>query len=387
MDPLIRSRLREELKEVAEAHRWADLLRQYGTPLLVLDPTRAAAQYRILQAQLPGVELHYAVKTMPHPAVINAVADCGGSFDVASAGEVDHVRSLGVSMSRCIYTHPVKKPRDIAHAYRAGIRRFVVDSPGEAHKFRGLPADIEVMVRLAFGNPGAKSDLSVKFGIDAGEAEQVVKEVVATGVRFVGFSFHVGSQSASVDPFRTALSTTLALIDQVEAAVGVRVRVLDIGGGFPVTYRDPMPAIAEVCAAVREILGPGPGRFSVLAEPGRFVAASCGTLLTSVVGTAVRGGATWHYLDDGLYGSYSNILTEDVHPPLLSWSEIADAAAVAEPVVLAGPTCDSVDVIARHYPMPVLRGGDVVVSPMMGAYTTVTASGFNGIEPTPVVVV
>ncbi|MBA4023813.1 MAG: diaminopimelate decarboxylase [Gordonia sp.] len=387
MDPLIRSRLREELRDVAVTHHWGDLLRQHGTPLLILDPARAATQYRLLQAHLPEVDLHYAIKSMPHPAVINAVAACGGSFDVASAGEVDHVRSPGISMSRCIYTHPVKKPRDIDHAYQAGIRRFVVDNPGEAHKFRGRPPDIEILVRLAFANPGAKSDLSVKFGVDVSEAEQLVKDVLATGVRFIGFSFHVGSQSASIQPFRTALAATSDVIDQVEAAVGVRVQVLDIGGGFPVTYRDPMPSIAEVGAVVREILGTRTRRLRILAEPGRFIAAACGTLLTSVVGTAIRNGATWHYLDDGLYGSYSNVLTEDVHPPLLALAEIAGSATVAEPVVLAGPTCDSVDVIARDYPMPVLRVGDVVVSPMMGAYTTVTASGFNGITPTPVVVV
>lgn len=124
-----------------------------------------------------------------------------------------------------------------------------------------------------------------------------------------------------------------------------------------------------------------------MAEPGRILSASCGTLFTRVVGTAVRGGATWHYLDDGLYGCYSNVLTEDVHPPILAWSEIDGTATPGGPVVLAGPTCDSVDVIARDYPMPALRVGDVVVSPMMGAYTSVTASGFNGIDPTPVVVI
>lgn len=169
--------------------------------------------------------------------------------------------------------------------------------------------------------------------------------------------------------------------------MGVRVQVLDIGGGFPVTYRDPMPSIAEVGAVVREILGPGPADCVSWPRPGRFIAASSGTLLTSVVGTAIRSGATWHYLDDGLYGSYSNVLTEDVHPPLLALDEIIGSATVAEPVVLAGPTCDSVDVIAQDYLMPVLRVGDVVVSPMMGAYTTVTACGFNGIDPTPVIVV
>ena len=109
------------------------------------------------------------------------------------------------------------------------------------------------------------------------------------------------------------------------------------------------------------------------------------TLLTSVVGSAVRDGQVWHYLDDGLYGSYSNVMTEDVHPPILALSELANDAAHYEPVTLAGPTCDSADVVARDYPMPALRIGDVLISPMMGAYTAVTSSRFNGIPATPIV--
>lgn len=109
------------------------------------------------------------------------------------------------------------------------------------------------------------------------------------------------------------------------------------------------------------------------------------TLLSSVVGTAERDGQVWHYLDDGLYGSYSNVMTEDVHPPILALEELRRTDAALDAVTLAGPTCDSADVIARNYPMPALGIGDLVVSPMMGAYTTVTASRFNGIEPTPIV--
>lgn len=124
----------------------------------------------------------------------------------------------------------------------------------------------------------------------------------------------------------------------------------------------------------------------MLAEPGRFLVASAMTLLTTVVGTAVRDGRVWHYLDDGLYGAYSNVLTEDVHPPILALAEL-DAETPREPVTLAGPTCDSIDVIARDYPMPELSVGDVLASPMMGAYTTVTSSRFNGIAETKIVCV
>ena len=180
------------------------------------------------------------------------------------------------------------------------------------------------------------------------------------------------------------------LVAQIEATLGVRTRVIDIGGGFPVSYRDPMPTIDAIADIVDEVLGSARDEFTLLAEPGRFLAADCMTLLTSVVGTAVRDGQVWHYLDDGVYGSYSNVMTEDVHPPILALRELLDntddpgESCEFERVTLAGPTCDSADVITRDYPMPALEIGDVLVSPMMGAYTTVTSSRFNGIPATPI---
>ena len=386
MDTHRRSQLREELAIRARAHRWDELIECHGTPLLVLDPAEVRAQYRQLAELLPGVELHYAVKAAPHPAVLRAVADCGGGFDLATSPEVDLVRSLGVRMSTCIHTHPIKKISDIWHAYRAGIRTFVVDNAVEAQKFTGLPADIEILVRLAVKNESAKSDLSTTFGVDAADAELVVKHVLTAGVRFRGFSFHVGSQGSAVAPFGTAVRTARELLIRVRSSLGVYATTIDIGGGFPVTYREPMPSLAAVAAVITDALGPDP-QWTVLAEPGRFLAASSMTLLTSVVGTRTRGGQVWHHLDDGLYGAYSNILTEDVHPPILALAELRSRGAPDyQPVTLGGPTCDSNDVVARGYPMPELSVGDVVVSPMMGAYTTVTSSRFNGIAETPIVV-
>ena len=368
-----------------EAPNWRSLLAEYGTPLLVLDPERVVEQYRLLATQLKGVGLHYAVKASPHPALLTAIADCGGGFDVASTAEVELVRSLGIAMDRCIHTHPIKKVADIEHAYRAGIRTFVVDNPVEAQKFSGLPGDTEILVRLAFPNPGAKSDLSTKFGVDPAEAALVVKHVLAAGVRFAGFSFHVGSQCSSVEPYRTALRTTVELARRVRRSLGVTATTIDIGGGFPVPYREEMPPVSAIGAVLDDVLGAEHG-FTVVAEPGRILAASSMTLLTSVVGTATRAGRVWHYLDDGLYGSYSNVMTEDVHPPILALAELeAGPPRPFAPVTLAGPTCDSVDVIARDYPMPPLTLSDVVVSPLMGAYTTVTSSRFNGIAETTVV--
>ena len=385
MNPSLRSQLRDTLQTRCDSEGWRALVAQHGTPLLVLDPYRVVEQCRLLASQLRGFRLHYSVKTSSHPAVLRAVAAAGCGFDVATRGEIDLVGALGFSTDRCINTNPVKKLTDIDHAYISGIRTFVVDNPVEAQKFAGLPADIEVLVRLAFGNPTAKSDLSTKFGVDPADAELLVKDVLATGVRFGGFSFHVGSQGATAEPYREALRGTLDLIGHIGETLGVRTRTIDIGGGFPVAYREPMPTIDTIAAVVDEVLGDRRDEFTLVAEPGRFLAADSMTLLTSVIGSAVRDGRQWHYLDDGIYGSYSNVMNEDVHPPILALREIVDGVSGDEPVTLAGPTCDSADVVARDYPMPALNVGDVLVSPMMGAYTSVTSSRFNGFPATTIV--
>ncbi len=385
MHPSLRSQLRETLRERADTEGWRALIAQHGTPLLVLDPyrvSRAVPAARVAAARLPA-----ALRGEDVAPSLGAARSrrSGGGFDVATNAEIDLIGSLGLPVHRCINTNPVKKLRDIDHAYMAGVRTFVVDNPAEVQKFVGLPADIDILVRLAFRNPSAKSDLSAKFGADPADAELVVKHVLAAGVQFAGFSFHVGSQGPTAEPYGEALRATLDLITHITETLGVPTRIIDIGGGFPVSYREPMPAIGEVARIIDEVLGDRRDEFTLLAEPGRFLAADSMTLLTTVVGSAVRDGRMWHYLDDGLYGSYSNVMTEDVHPPILALREVVDGVTDHEPVTLAGPTCDSADVIARDYPMPALNVGDVVVSPMMGAYTSVTSSRFNGIPATPII--
>src|SRR6476469_10036478 len=336
MNPFRRLQLREEMR--TDAGRLAALAERHGTPLLVLQPHLVARRYRELTDKLPGVRMHYAVKASPHPLVLSTIAICGGGFDVATSAEVDLLQSLGLPMDRCIHTNPIKKPTDIDHAYSAGIRTFVVENPCEVQKFMGRPSDIELLVRLAFRNPAAKSDLSSKFGVEPVDAELLVKHVIAAGVQFAGFSFHVGSQTPSPQPYGTALHGTLDLIAHIGETLGVHSRVIDIGGGFPVAYREPMPTIDAIADVIDGALGQARDDFTLLAEPGRFLAADCMTLLTSVVGTAERDGQLWHYLDLVFYGSYSNVMIEDVLPPILALRELTeDGAADFEQTTLAGP--------------------------------------------------
>lgn len=370
----------------------------HGTPVLLLDPERVRRQYQRLAAALPFVRFHYAVKALSHDEVLDALADEGCGFDVATGEELALLE--GIQRDRIIHTHPIKKASEIAEAIDAGVRTFVIDNEVELEKFATAPDDVRLLVRLAYRSPHAKSDLSSKFGVRPFEAARLVERALERGIRVGGFSFHVGSQLDDPVRFAAAIAETLALMDHLESVLPVRFDTLDIGGGFPVGYDCAVTPLEDLAAVIRPLLEPRTERLTILAEPGRVLVAEAMTLVTSVVGIAERGDSRWYYLDDGLYGAYSNVLTEDVHPLIFAERELtgreiaghdedaaADATSTHRRATLAGPTCDSTDVVAREVLLPDLAVGDLLVSPVMGAYTVVTATRFNGRGVTPVAVV
>ena len=362
------------------------LVERHGTPLLVLDPMRLAEQYRDLRRALPDVRPYYAVKALSHPAALAAVRDEDGFFDVASPREVAMVTELGVAADRCIYTHPVKKPADVAAAVRTGIRTFVFDNERELDKFAGVEDRVELLLRLQYRTPQALIDLSYKYGARPDEALDLVRAAQRRGLQVTGLSFHPGSQLASAEPLRRDIRQAAMLIDCL-ADVGVHLEVLDIGGGLPVPYDAAVPHVDDFVSAIEEEIRPVTRRgIRVISEPGRFVAAPAMLAVAGVVGVSRRGGVPWYYLDDGIYGSFSNVLSDHVHPTIYAYDAVL-AERDACPSVLAGPTCDSTDVITTEVMLPALDVGDLVVAPCMGAYTSVTACEFNGLPKATVVVV
>lgn len=372
-----RARRRAGLAALLERTDVRDAIRHGGTPVLLLDLDTVRAQYRRLVRALPGVRFHYAVKALAHPAVIESLRDEDACFDVASLDELAAVTAAGVGVERVICTQPIKTVGEIRETYASGVRTFVVDNATEVAKLAGLPSDLRVLVRLAYPNPAARCDLSSKFGVDPAGVGELVERALHQGTTVAGFSFHVGSQLDDVRPFRDAVAGTLDLMGALEARLPVRFDTLDIGGGIPAGYDRDVVQIEEVAAALRPLLSSRSAELDVIAEPGRVVVADAMTLVTSVVGIADRPDGRWYYLDDGLYGSYSNVLTEHVHPLVIAEREVHGIPSTSH-ATLAGPTCDSSDVICRATPMPELEVGDLVLSPTMGAYTTVTASRFNG---------
>ncbi|MDN3497194.1 type III PLP-dependent enzyme [Planococcus sp. APC 4015] len=359
----------------------------HGAPVLLLDTARVRRQYRRLRSALPFVRFHYAVKALDHDAVIATLADDGCGFDVATGEELALLERHGVDPGRVIHTHPIKKAAEIADAIGRGIRTFVIDNETELAKFTGVGSDVSLLVRLAYRSPHAKSDLSSKFGVGAFEAERLVTSALARGIRVAGFSFHVGSQLDDPDRFVRAIDETVALMGDLERRLRTRFTVLDIGGGFPVAYDEPVASIDDIAARIRPVLAPLVGRLDIIAEPGRVLVAEAMTLVTSVVGVAERADGRWYYLDDGVYGAYSNVVAEDVHPLVFAERELRSDVAGHRWATLAGPTCDSADVVANEVLLPELAVGDLLVSPAMGAYTAVTATRFNGRAPTPIAVV
>jgi len=367
----------------AEVERIRRLVAIHGSPLLILDCDAVRRQYRALSAALPGVELHYALKPLPHAAVVSTLLAEGACFDLATTGEVELVAALGVDPGRTIHTHPIKRDSDIRDALAYGCTTFVVDNPDELEKFIPYAGEAQLLLRLSFRSPDAKIDLSKKFGCSPEAAPALLRQAAALGIRIKGLSFHVGSQALEPTKHVEAIRACAAIIREAAQQGLPPLEVLDIGGGFPVDYREQVPAIEAFCQPIREALAGLPAEVRVIAEPGRFIAAPAITAVSSVMGKALREGRWWYYLDDGLYGSYSGQLFDHTHYPV----DCLDFFGERRPSVLAGPTCDSIDVIDEEIMLPALQCGDLIVGRMMGAYTWASATEFNFFRKAQIVVI
>ncbi|MDA3960763.1 MAG: type III PLP-dependent enzyme [Planctomycetota bacterium] len=358
---------------------------EHGVPVLLLSCETIRSQYRSLHEALPGVELHYALKPLPHPDVVAALADEGASFDLATNGEVDVVRAAGIAPERCIHTHPIKRDGDISHALAYGCTTFVVDNPYELDKFLPYRDQAEILVRISFRSSDAVVDLSYKFGIAPDQALDLITKARDMGIKVRGLCFHVGSQSAMSYKHVEAIGFCRQLFN-LAALEGIELDTLDIGGGFPVPYTEPVMPIDDFCRPIVAALERDFSGTRILAEPGRFISAPSMTLVSSVMGKSERGGTMWYYLDDGLYGSYSGKLYDHCNYQIIPLKLLeGEEPDERRPSVIAGPTCDSIDVIYEGQMLPELECGDLLVSPMMGAYTWATATEFNFFPKTKIV--
>ncbi|MBC8520157.1 MAG: type III PLP-dependent enzyme [Gammaproteobacteria bacterium] len=362
--------------------QYRQLVTRYGSPLFVVDEAQLRRQVRQLSAALPGVELFYAIKALPRAEVIAALVSEGVGLDIASSGEVALARQSGLSPRATIHTHPIKKDSEIRAALRYGTTTFVVDNREELRKFRRYHNRVGLLIRIRFQGKSAVVDLSSKFGCSPEEAVELLQLARRKGIRIKGFSFHVGSQSGQPDSHVAAIETTHALMERAWAMGFNEINLLDMGGGFPVEYRHAVPEIEDFCAPIRQALDKLPQRVRKVAEPGRYLVAPAVSVITSVVGKSERDGRPWYYLDDGVYGSWSGKLFDHADYPVEVFREGPHRESV-----LAGPTCDSIDVVEQAIELPKMELGDLVVGHQMGAYTAASATDFNALSRAKIVVV
>ncbi|MGH8328411.1 MAG: type III PLP-dependent enzyme, partial [Steroidobacteraceae bacterium] len=303
----------------------------------------------------------------------HSVLQEGGCFDLATTGEVQLVQRLGVDPGRCIHTHPIKRARDIDNALQFGVRTFVADNPDEVRKFARLRERAQLLLRVSFRSPHAVCDLSRKFGCDPQDVLALARRAADLGIDVCGLSFHVGSQAADPGKHVEAIEACARLIAAARREKLGTFDTLDIGGGFPIDYLERVPDIGRFCAPIRAALAKLPRRLRIIAEPGRYIVGPAAIGVASVMGRAQREGHWWYYLDDGLYGSYSGQLYDHARYPV----EALRSGGERFPAVLAGPTCDSIDVIAENLMLPKLEPGDLIIGRAMGAYTWASASEFN----------
>ncbi|MCW8831493.1 MAG: type III PLP-dependent enzyme, partial [Gammaproteobacteria bacterium] len=341
-------------------------------------------QYNTLKQQLPGVALYYAIKAFPYPAIIEILDKAGACFDVASAGEIDLLQAQHISGRRTIHTHPIKKDAEIRAALRGGSTTFVVDNIDELKKLLPYRQRIGVLLRVSFRSETTQIDLSRKFGCSPDSVIELVEQASALGAHIRGLSFHVGSQSTLPKAHVEAIERCSQIINDAAAINPNPMDILDIGGGFPVSYNfedmDNEAYFTPIREAIKQYV---PDGIRVIAEPGRYLIAPAVTAISSVSGKAKRGDYQWYYLDDGVYGSYSGQIFDHACYPL----QILNDEAQREVAILAGPTCDSIDIIAEDIELPKLEEGDLVIGHMMGAYTYATSTQFNSLSGASIIVI
>lgn len=363
------------------ANQYREMVAAYGSPLLIIDRNQIRKQYVSLGRALPGVKFYYAIKALDHPTMLACLNSLGAGFEIASSGEIEYLRDLSVFPRKTIHTHPIKRDGDITAALRFGCTTFVIDNPDELIKFLPYKHRVGLLLRLSFRSPNAIVDLSKKFGCRPDEAPALLELSASLGIHIKGLSFHVGSQCTEAGEHTRGIETCNMIIRQYRRDGLAPLSVLDIGGGFPVSYQTGLTDIKQFCSPIRQALAHLPSHVDVIAEPGRFIAAPAMKCLTSVIGKSLRDDRWWYYLDDGVYGSFSGQIYDHARYPLEVFSDRSHRYAS----LLAGPTCDSIDVIAEDIELPELSIGDMVVGHMMGAYTAVSATRFSSIEKTPII--
>ena len=349
------------------------LAAEYGSPLLVLSLEQVKKNYDILRKYMPRVRVHYAIKANPHPAILEVMRDIGSCFDVASDGEIRTLSAMGIDGSRMIYANPVKTGAGLKACCDCGVAKMTFDSATEIAKIQAACPGATVLLRLRIDNSSAHVDLNKKFGASRDKALELMQQAKAAGLDMAGIAFHVGSQTVAADPYLQALDIAAQLFDEADEA-GLHLRILDIGGGFPIPEPKVRFNLPEMLRQIAARLDEDFPNTEIWCEPGRYICGTAVNLICSVIGVTERGGQPWYFLDEGLYGTFSGVIFDQWDFKLLSFKEGDERVAAT----FAGPSCDSLDIMFRGRMTVPLEVGDLLLVPSCGAYTSASATTFNG---------
>jgi ornithine decarboxylase len=354
-------------------------------PCLVVDIEVIRENYLAFAKSLPDTRVFYAVKANPAPEILKLLADLGSSFDTASTGEIDMVLAAGATADRISFGNTIKRERDIARAYEQGVRLFAADSEVEVEKIARAAPGSKVFCRILCDGTGAEWPLSRKFGCVPEMAPRVLEHAHRLGLVAHGISFHVGSQQNDVKAWDKALASAAAIFRDMSER-GITLAMVNLGGGFPARLRPNVPKVQDYGRAIFKALRKHFGNRipETIIEPGRGLVGDAGMIEAEVVLISKKSdddNVRWVYLDIGKFGGLAETMEEAIRYPIRTPRD-GDKTA---PCIIAGPTCDSADVLYEKtpYPLPVsLEIGDKLLIEATGAYTTTYSSvAFNGFPP------
>jgi ornithine decarboxylase len=358
---------------------------QPASPCLVVDLDVVADNYGTFEASLPDSHIFYAVKANPAREVLELLRARGSNFDCASVGEIELVLATGTTPDRISFGNTIKKERDIARAYALGVRLFAVDCIGEVEKIARAAPGSSVFCRILTDGTGAEWPLSRKFGCAPAMALDVLRTADELALVAAGVSFHVGSQMTDPDAWEKAIAEAGSIFRRL-AEDGIHLDLVNLGGGFPTRYLKDVPAMSVFGSRIRDSLERHFGTTlpRTIIEPGRGMVGNAGIISSEVVLISRKSDEDafrWVFLDIGKFGGLAETMDEAIRYSITSGRD----ADHKEECVIAGPTCDSADVLYEKtmYPLPVtLEAGDLVQIEGTGAYTTTySAVAFNGFEP------
>src|SRR5687768_4771957 len=359
--------------------------RREDGPCMVLDLEVVRDNYAKFARALPNTRVFYAVKANPAPEVLRLLTLLGSCFDAASVAEIEMALAAGATADRISFGNTIKKERDIARAYALGVRLYAVDCKAEVEKVARAAPGSKVFCRILSDCVGAEWPLSRKFGCEPAMAADVLEHAHRLGLEAYGISFHVGSQQTNQHAWDRALASAAAVFRECGER-GLSLSMVNLGGGFPTKYLKNVPTVKAYGSAIFRALRKHFGNRipETIIEPGRGMVGNAGVIEAEVVLVSKKSNeddVRWVYLDIGKFGGLAETMDESIRYPIRTKRDGDELA----PCVIAGPTCDSMDVLyeKQHYPLPVsLEIGDKVLIEGTGAYTTTYSSvAFNGFAP------